>query len=252
MCPGVGHREGSDVDQVDTVSDAGPDRATRALAIAGLGGAAVAFVLVGLLHVLAADEVDPIRRTISEYALGQWAWMFDIGVVALALGSVAIMAALARAGLLRPLSGASLMLAVWAVGMATVVVFEKTNWSIGPSVGGYIHRYASLVAFLALPIGALLVARSQRGVRGSLAARVWTRVLALAALGWFLPILWGFALRPITGRSWWNTIPLGLVERGLALTEVFVIVALGLWAACSTRRAVTPAADPAMAEVARA
>lgn len=237
------------MDQVDTVPDAGPDRLTRTLAFAGAGGAVVAFVLVGLLHVIAAGDVDPIRRTISEYALGPWAWMFDIGVIALAIGSVAVMAALARAGLLRPLSGASLLLGIWAVGMVAVVVFEKTNWSIGPSLSGYIHRYASLGAFLALPLAALLVARAQRGVAHSLVSRVWIRVLALAALGWFLPIVWGFALRPITGRQWWNAVPLGLIERGLALTEVFVVVALAAWAAGAARR--VPGAGPALAEAAQ-
>ncbi|ODT98224.1 MAG: hypothetical protein ABS81_28365 [Pseudonocardia sp. SCN 72-86] len=199
-------------------------------ALGGLG-VATAILLVGALHVVAADQVDPIRRTISEYALGADAWMFDVGVVALAIGSVAVVIALARARILRPLSGATVLLGVWAIGMLTVVVFEKTNWSVGPTLGGYIHRYASLVAFLALPIGTLLLARSQRGVPGFLANRVWTRILALASLAWFLPILWGFAMRPITGRSWWNAVPLGLVERGLALTEVLLVAALALWAA---------------------
>lgn len=221
----------------------GGDGVVRAFAALGGLGVAAAILLVGALHVVAADQVDPIRRTISEYALGADAWMFDVGVVALAIGSVAVMVALARAGILRPLSGATVLLAVWAIGMLTVVVFEKTNWSVGPSVGGYIHRYASLVAFLALPVGALLIARSQRGVPGFLANRVWTRVLALASLGWFLPILWGFAMRPITGRSWWNAVPLGLVERGLALTEVLLVAALALWAgrAASTRTRVLAA-----------
>ncbi|AEA27720.1 hypothetical protein Psed_5592 [Pseudonocardia dioxanivorans CB1190] len=207
------------------------DTVSRGLAAVGGLGVALAIVLVGALHVVSAGRVDPVRRTISEYALGPDAWLFDVGVIALAVGSLAVLVALARTRVLGPLSGATVMLAVWVLGMVTVVVFEKTNWAVGPSVGGYIHRYASLVAFLALPIGGLLVARGQRGRSESFAARVWTRVLALASLGWFLPILWGFALRPITGRSWWNTIPLGLVERGLALTEVLLVATLAVWAA---------------------
>ncbi|GEL22127.1 hypothetical protein PSU4_10810 [Pseudonocardia sulfidoxydans NBRC 16205] len=220
----------------------GGDGVVRALAALGGIGVAAAILLVGALHVVAADRVDPVRRTISEYALGADAWMFDVGVVALALGSVAVILALTRADVLRPRSGATVLLGIWAVGMLTVVVFEKTNWSIGPSLGGYIHRYASLVAFLALPLGALLLARAQRGVPGVLAHRVWTRVLALASLGWFLPILWGFAMRPVTGRSWWNAVPLGLVERGLALTEVLLVAVLALWAAhAAGSRSRTPA-----------
>jgi hypothetical protein len=69
----------------------------------------------------------------------------------------------------------------------------------------------------------------------------WTRRLGVVAYLWFSWILGGFLLRPLTGRSWWQTIPLGLVERGLALTEVLVVVVLALWALAAARpRAVSP------------
>lgn len=231
--------------------DTAGSRTHRRLAVAGGSGVAAAVLLVGALHVVAADRVDPVRRTISEYAVGAGGILFDVGVLALALGSLAVLAALVRARLIPAVSAASLLLAAWAVGMGVVVAFEKTNWSVGPSAGGYIHRYASLVAFLALPVGALLVAHAQRGLPGSLRYRVCTRVLALASLGWFLPILGGFLLRPITGRPWWNAVPLGLMERGLALTEVSVVLTLAVWAASARRSAVsTPA--PALGQAARA
>ena len=120
---------------------------------AGLGLAAIALcaVLVGALHVLQAGRVDPVRRTISEYALGEHGWMFDVGVIGLAVGSVLVLLALVGAGLLGRSSTGAVALGVWAVTLLVVVAFEKANWSIGPSVGGYIHRYASLAAFVALP-----------------------------------------------------------------------------------------------------
>ena len=58
----------------------------RAAAAAGLVGVALAVVFVGLLHVLYAGDVDPVRRTISEYALLPGGWLFDVAVVGLALG----------------------------------------------------------------------------------------------------------------------------------------------------------------------
>ena len=136
-----------------------PVRATVAV---GLVGTALAVVLVGLLHVIDAGQVDPVRRTISEYALRDHGWMFDVGVLALAAGSVAVLIALVRAGLMRWPSFAAVGMLVWVAGMVAVVAFEKTNWSVGPSIGGMIHRYASLVAFLALPVAALVAARSRR------------------------------------------------------------------------------------------
>jgi len=58
-------------------------------------GTALAVLLVGVLHVIDGDRVDPVRRTISEYALRDHGWMFDLGVLALAAGSVAVLVALA-------------------------------------------------------------------------------------------------------------------------------------------------------------
>ncbi|MBV9921900.1 MAG: DUF998 domain-containing protein [Pseudonocardia sp.] len=195
----------------------------RVAAAVGLVGAALALALVGLLHVIDADGVDPVRRTISEYALRDHGWLFDTGVLALAVGSVAVLIALVQADLVRWPSFAAVGMIVWAVGMGAVVAFEKTNWSVGPSVDGVIHRYASLVAFLALPIATLAATRGRDG-----AAR--PRLLAIAALAWLGATLYGVVLRPFTGVPWWQFVPLGIMERGLALTEVAVVIALAFWA----------------------
>jgi hypothetical protein len=197
-----------------------PVRATVAV---GLVGTAFAVVLVGILHVIDAGQVDPVRRTISEYALRDHGWMFDVGVLALAAGSVAVLVALVRAGLVRWPSFAAVGMLVWVAGMVAVVAFEKTNWSVGPSIGGMIHRYASLVAFFALPVATLVATRGRDGV-------AWPRWLVITALAWLGAILSGVALRPFSGVPWWQFLPLGIMERGLALTEVAVVVALAFWA----------------------
>ncbi|MHA6792579.1 DUF998 domain-containing protein [Pseudonocardia bannensis] len=214
----------------------------------GAAGAAASVLLVGLLHVIVDPaQVNPVRRTISEYALGEYKLIFDAGVLALALGSVAVLVGLIRTRVLRAASAPAVLLAVWSVSLVVVVAFEKTNWSIGPSVGGYIHRYASLVAFLSLPIGALLVARQWRRHAGWGGHARWTHRLAAVSLVWLAPILAGFALRPLTGVPWWRAVPLGLLERGLAATEVALVVALGLWAAARARQQLIPAtARPAV------
>ena len=207
----------------------------RATAAAGLVGVALAVVFVGLLHVRYAGDVDPVRRTISEYALRDLGWMFDTGVLALAAGSVAVLIALVRAGLVRWPSFAAVGMLVWAAGMVAVVVFEKTNWAVGPSVGGVIHRYASLVAFLVLPVATLAATRGRDGV-------AWPRWLAAAALAWLGAILSGVVLRPISGVPWWQFLPLGIMERGLAVTEVAIVVALAMWAGSRSARAAAGAA----------
>lgn len=208
-----------------------PPLLAAALALVGLVGAGLSAVLVGLLHVIVDPaDVDPVRRTISEYALGEYRVLFDAGVLALAAGSAVVLIALVAAGLLRAASPASVLLATWSVALAVVVAFQKIDWSVGPTTGGYVHRYASLLAFICLPIAALLLARRWRRDPTWRRHAVWTGWLGAASLAWLAPILAGFVLRPFTGVPWWRFVPLGLTERGLAVTEVAVVLALGWWA----------------------
>lgn len=221
-----------------------PGPRTAVLALAGLIGAGLCTVLVGLLHVVVDPAVvNPIRRTISEYALGEYRPLFDAGVLLLALGSAVVLAALVGAHLVRVTSPAAVLLAIWCVALVLVVAFPKINWSVGPTPAGYVHRYASLVGFLCLPLGSLAVALRWRrdGVWRRYAA--WTGALSVVSLGWLAPILLGFALRPLTGIPWWRFVPLGLVERGLAVFEVAVVFALGWWAWRAGRRVAVARVD---------
>jgi uncharacterized membrane protein YhaH (DUF805 family) len=196
----------------------------RVWARVALAGVGTAVVFLGLTFLV--DEVDPVRRTLSEYALLDGVKpLFDLGVLAFAAAAAATAFALVRAGAVRPWSVPTVGLALGALGLVTVVVFEKTNWAVGPSLGGTIHRYASLLAFVALPVAAI-------AVRQARAAR-WAGIVSLL---WFAPIVVGFAQRPFTGVSWWRAIPLGLVERGLALSEVVAVGLLALWVHSRARR----------------
>ena len=204
----------------------------RALAAGGMGAVAVCVVLIGALHVLPpSSEVDPVRRTISQYALLEHATVFNVAVLVLAAGSVATMLALIATGLMPARSGAAVALALWALGLAAVVHFPKHNWAVGPSAHGTAHRVAGVVAFLSLPVAALLVARAwRRHPRwgGHAAATV---TLGLLSLVCFAPIVVGVAIEPFTGVRWWRAIPLGAVERALALAEVATVVCLAWWSA---------------------
>ena len=212
---------------------------TRAWALAGTALVVAGIAAMLALH-LVSPEVDPARRTISQYALGPWKPLFDAGVLAVAAGSAAVLAGLIGSGLVRWRSTSAALVAAWSVLLVVVVAFEKIDWSVGPTPTGYVHRYASLVAFFCLPAAALGVSRAWRGdVRWGRFAAL-TRWLGVGALAWLAPILLGFMLRPLTGVPWWRFVPLGLFERGLALTEVAALLVLALWAA----RAARPAAPP--------
>lgn len=205
-----------------------PDRTTRVLALVGMAGAAMAVLLVGGLHLI-APEVNPIRRTISEYALGPYKPVFDAGVLALAFGSFAVLFGAVRAGLVAARSTAAVALASWPAGLCLVVAFEKINWSLGPTPSGYVHRYASIVAFLALPVG--LIAVGRRWLRTPTGRRfaAWSIGLGVLAVVWFSPFVIGLVARPLTGVPWYRVVPIGLVERGLTLTETLAVAVLATW-----------------------
>ncbi|MEJ2870922.1 DUF998 domain-containing protein [Actinomycetospora sp. OC33-EN08] len=206
--------------------------------VPGTAGAVTALVVVavvGLMHLVAPwNRHDPVRRTISEYAVGPGGWLFDVAVLGLVAATVAVVVALHARDLVTPT--AIVLFAVWCVGLVLVVVFEKTNWSIGPSVSGSIHRYASLAAFVALPAAGLLVARAHRGARWA----TWVTVFSVLALASFLPIIGAIALNPVLATPWYRAVPLGLIERVLSLAEVMVVVVLGLGAVRSASRGRSP------------
>ena len=193
-----------------------PVRLSAALGVLAVAGC---LVLIVLLHAWAG--LDPVWMALSEYALGPLGWMFDTGVTCLATGSVLVLAALVRARLLRwPSVGAAALL-VWAAALLVLVLFQKADWSVGPSLSGYVHRYAGFTAFVALPAAALAVGR---GRPDRVAAGLCG--LAVLAYGWLTVIVAGMLLYPLAGVPMWQVVPLGMVERALSLTEVAALTPL--------------------------
>lgn len=208
-----------------------------ALARAGIAAAVVAVGILALMHVVGpSSQIDPVRRTISEYAVRDGGWAFELAVVILALGSAGVVAALVATGLLPARSATAALLALACLGLVLVVAFEKTNWSVGPSLSGTVHRYASLVSFIGLPVAGLLLARRWRDDGRWRAPRRAARGLSWLALAILVPVAVAIVLRPLTGVPWWRAVPLGLVERAVSLTDATLVVVLGLWALRAARR----------------
>jgi hypothetical protein len=206
--------------------------APRLLAMVGSGAAATAVLLIGIMHVIApSSAISPYRRTISEYALTETGMVFNVAVLVLAAGSVATMLAVVGAGLMPARSGGVVALLLWSVALAAVVYFPKHNWAVGPSTDGTVHRVASVVAFLSLPVGALLTGRAWRAHPRWRLHAGWTRGLGLWSLLCFAPIVAAIVAQRWTGVPWWRAIPLGAVERVLAISEVGIVLGLAWWAA---------------------
>ncbi len=195
--------------------------------------------LVAALHLVGAGaQISPVRLTISEYGLAADAWAFQIAVVIVAGGAAAVLAAAlrtaaalasARGGPSRPsarLAVAAALGALCVVGLIVVALVPKTDWAVGPSVGGTVHRIAGLVAFLGLPATILLLL-SGPAVRSL--GTGWIRVWAAISPLWFLPIVIAIIVVGQHGQ-WWLAVPLGLLERGLAATEMVALLLLARWA----------------------
>gem|GEM_PF-1012709 len=220
--------------------DAATARALAMLGLAALGGAAI---LIGVLHLLPLTAgISSVRQTISKYALTDVGWMFNAAVIATAASSGAVFFALLLTRQATWRSIGLLFGGLWVAGLLVIVAFPKHNWAIGPSMDGQVHRIASVVAFLSLPIGVMLLTRRRAGTAGRRSARA-TFWPGAASLAWFSPLIVAMLMAPRTGTPWFRAIPLGLIERGLVITEVSAVVALALWVLAATSRGV-PAVSP--------
>ncbi|WP_033294028.1 DUF998 domain-containing protein [Amycolatopsis jejuensis] len=201
------------------------DRRPTLFSLAGIGALVLGAALVLLLQLVPpTDEISVTRRTISEYGLSDHKWVFDLAVVLVAAGSAVAFTVLR---LQRRLPVAAAVLgALWTAGLLTIVAFPKTDWTsvTASGAGGTVHRIASVVAFVCLPVAVLVAARA--AFPDSPRRRFLARLLAAASLAWFAVILGAVLVAALTDQRWWLLIPLGLVERGMALTELLALAAL--------------------------
>jgi hypothetical protein len=208
--------------------------AARLLGAAALSGVTLTLAIFAVLHLLPpTSDISPVHRTISEYALTSSGWAFNLAVIMLALSSVAVLVGAVIIRLVPPVSVGTVFGALWVAGLLAIVNFPKHNWALGAiSHTGQIHRLASLVAFIALPVAVMSITR-RRGRPSQPRSARWAFWLAAASLLWFVPMLYAIATTP---GAWWQVIPLGLIERGLALTEVAALLALAVLVRSSANR----------------
>ncbi|GLY71225.1 DUF998 domain-containing protein [Amycolatopsis taiwanensis] len=195
------------------------------IGLGAVGALATGTVLILLLHFIPpTDEISPVRRTISEYGLTSSKGIFDTAVLLVAVGSAVLFAMhLAR----RALSAIPAVAGgLWTLSLLVIVAFPKTDWTVGPSAGGTVHRIASIIGFVCLPAGVLIA--SNRLFAGAPAWRRAARSLGGVSLLWFVVIVGAIVAALFTGGRWWLMIPLGLIERLMALTEVLAIATLAV------------------------
>ncbi|PZF82259.1 DUF998 domain-containing protein, partial [Micromonospora deserti] len=200
-------------------------RGTRNSGLAALGGIALAALLAVIGHLEVNEDLDPWSLTVSDYAVSDRGGVIDVAMVLLAAASAVLIPALGATSRGRGGAGtasggpgrlAQLLLAAWVGGLLLAAVVPTNEPGLPMDTAAYVHRYASVIAFLALPFAGWLVARRlPDGV-----ARRWVRGLAVTSLA-------------IAAAMVWSAYPgdrvlLGLVERLLILTEVTLLATLTL------------------------
>ncbi|MEV6372788.1 DUF998 domain-containing protein [Micromonospora musae] len=183
---------------------------TRNSGLLALGGIALAALLAVIGHVEVNEDLSPWSLTVSDYAVSDRGGVIDVAMVVLALATAALLPALRRAGATRRVG---VLLLAWIGGLLLAAVVPTNEPGLPMDAAAYVHRYASVVAFLALPVGGWLLAGRLPHPAGR-----WVRGLALTSL-------------VLAATMVWSAYPgdrmlIGLVERVLILTEVTLIAFL--------------------------
>lgn len=199
---------------------------TRRAGLLALGGIALAAVLAVVGHVEVNDNLDPWSLTVSDFAVSDRGGVIDTAMAVLAAATAVLLPTLWRAGAAATFRGphrgrdarrggtrqrvAVVLLVAWTAGLLAAAVIPTNEPGRPMDTAAYLHRYASVVAFVVLPIAGWLLA-------GHLGGRVgpWLRALALTSL-------------LLAGAMVWSAYPgdrvlIGLAERLLILTEVAVL-----------------------------
>ncbi|MDG4785524.1 DUF998 domain-containing protein [Micromonospora sp. WMMD1102] len=185
--------------------------------VAALG--IVATATLGVAAHLAPDPgMSPLSLTISDYAVSNNGWPMNLAILVLGVTSLAVPLAL-RAARVEVGRLAEALLLVWCLGLiSSALVPTDPLGAAELSTRGYLHRYVSVAAFVALPIATLVAvrrlaadARWRDAVR-PLRVLAGTSVLALLAL---------YYVAFPGGR-----VMMGLVERILVLVEMALLAVL--------------------------
>lgn len=152
------------------------------LALASLMGTVLAVALIVALHAI-QPGLDPVGRTISEYVLGRGGRLMVVVFFGVALGALALTAAMVTGE--RPTPGPAGLLGMAAFGLATIVTALFPTDPVDPAAGelrlsrtGVIHATAGMFAFTSLSIAAPLLTGWLAAQTPPLAGPLW--VLAVA------------------------------------------------------------------------
>ncbi|MEU3660349.1 DUF998 domain-containing protein [Streptomyces sp. NPDC032940] len=163
-------------------------------------------------------ELSPFYLTVSDFAALDRGGPIETSMAMLGVVSLVLLA-VAR-GRCVPVRGLpSFLLAVWGLGLVIAAVVPTDPLTTQLSGSAYVHRYASVAAFAALPAAGLLLARRLGAEPHAGRTARWLRILSFTALA-------GAALMAYSAGPGGREL-IGLVERLLLAGEVTMLGVLG-------------------------
>jgi hypothetical protein len=199
-----------------------------------LGRAAVAGMTVAVaisvdLHLRLSSQVSPVWQTLSEYVYGRFsagssaAPMFSAMCLALALGSLALLAGIASAR--RPGSAPVLvLLGVWCAGLFACATFPVDAYGGPRTLSGQVHDFGAVLAFIALPAAAWSLARRSRTGCPWEPGRTTIRRLAVASAASLEILLTGIWV--INTSPSHPAITMGIFERLLFTVDLALLLTM--------------------------
>ncbi|WP_239154245.1 DUF998 domain-containing protein [Amycolatopsis sp. FDAARGOS 1241] len=192
-----------------------------------LAGITLAVAIAADLHLRLSAQVSPVWQTLSEYVYGHLggrsaAPLFSAMCLALALGSLALLAGLMKA---RSSPAVVALLGVWCAGLTVCATVPVDPDGQARTFDGQLHNAAALTAFLALPAAAWLLTRRGRAHCPWEPRRTAIRGLAVASFASVLIVLGGFVFTLVTGPAQ-QEVTLGLFERLLFTVDLALLLTM--------------------------
>ena len=159
----------------------GKHRGARRAAVLAIAGILV-YLLVDVALRILEPQYSLLRNAESDYGNGAFAWLMDLDFLLRGAASVAVVVAVEAvvrpAGALRAGLG---LVVVWAVTSGLLAFFPDDLAGAAVTTAGRVHLLLALVAFVAMSVGAVIVAYA---LSGDLAWRpLAPTLLALAVAG---------------------------------------------------------------------